>query len=234
MSKQYKVAVVGATGAVGEAMLVDPGRAQLPGRRAGAAGQRALGRRQGRRSAATMWWCRTLTTFDLAGVDIALFSAGGSVSKEYAPKFAAAGAVVIDNSSQLPLRRRRAAGGPRGEPGAVRNAPRAASSPIPNCSTIQMVVGAEADPRRGRASSASTWRPTSRCPAPAAKRMEELAGRPRRCSTCRSRRRRRSSDADRVQRHPAHRRVPGQRLHQGRDEDGVGDAQDPGRRRHPW
>nr|MCH9737280.1 aspartate-semialdehyde dehydrogenase [Actinomycetes bacterium] len=36
---------------------------------------------------------------DLAGIDIAIFSAGGSTSKELAPKFAAAGAIVIDNSS---------------------------------------------------------------------------------------------------------------------------------------
>ena len=40
-----------------------------------------------------------IATADLAGIDIALFSAGGSTSKEYAPKFAEAGAIVIDNSS---------------------------------------------------------------------------------------------------------------------------------------
>src|SRR5699024_4529237 len=38
-------------------------------------------------------------TADLSGIDIALFSAGGSTSKEQAPRFAAAGAIVIDNSS---------------------------------------------------------------------------------------------------------------------------------------
>jgi aspartate-semialdehyde dehydrogenase len=80
-----------------------------------------------------------LATFDPAGVDIALFSAGGSISKEYAPKFAAAGAVVIDNSSafryddDIPLvvtevNPEQATQRPRG---IIAN---------PNCSTMQLLV----------------------------------------------------------------------------------------------
>jgi len=80
-----------------------------------------------------------LATFDPAGVDIALFSAGGATSKEYAPKFAAAGAVVIDNSStfryddDVPLVVSEV------NPEAARNRPRGIIA-NPNCSTIQMVV----------------------------------------------------------------------------------------------
>jgi aspartate-semialdehyde dehydrogenase len=80
-----------------------------------------------------------LATFDPKGVDIALFSAGGSISKEYAPKFAAAGAVVIDNSSafryddDVPLVVAEV------NPEAARDRPRGIVA-NPNCSTMQMVV----------------------------------------------------------------------------------------------
>src|SRR3546814_819673 len=80
-----------------------------------------------------------LATFDPAGIDIALFSAGGSVSKEYAPKFAAAGAVVIDNSSvfrqddDVPLVVAEV------NPDAARDRPRGIIA-NPNCSTMQLLV----------------------------------------------------------------------------------------------
>ncbi len=80
-----------------------------------------------------------LATFDPSGVEIALFSAGGSVSKEYAPKFAAAGAVVIDNSSafryddDVPLVVSEV------NPEQVANRPRGIIA-NPNCSTMQMLV----------------------------------------------------------------------------------------------
>src|SRR5690606_1865855 len=82
---------------------------------------------------------RDLATFDPAGVDIALFSAGGDVSKQYAPKFAAAGAVVIDNSSAF----RRDGDVPlvvaEVNPEALRKRPRGIIA-NPNCSTMQMLV----------------------------------------------------------------------------------------------
>jgi aspartate-semialdehyde dehydrogenase len=80
-----------------------------------------------------------LATFDPAGIDIALFSAGGATSKEYAPKFAAAGAVVIDNSSafryddDVPLVVSEV------NPEQVANRPRGIIA-NPNCSTMQMLV----------------------------------------------------------------------------------------------
>src|SRR5690606_38164267 len=80
-----------------------------------------------------------LATFDPAGVDIALFSAGGAISKQHAPRFAAAGAVVIDNSSAF----RMDAGVPlvvaEVNPEAAKQRPRGIIA-NPNCSTMQMLV----------------------------------------------------------------------------------------------
>jgi aspartate-semialdehyde dehydrogenase len=93
-----KVAIVGATGAVGTTTLsileerdfpVSDLRLMASSRSAG-------------RVVSTRWGDITvedLSTADPAGLDVALFSAGGARSMEYAPKFAAAGAVVVDNSS---------------------------------------------------------------------------------------------------------------------------------------
>ena len=80
-----------------------------------------------------------LATFDPAGIDIALFSAGGGISKEYGPKFAAAGAVVIDNSStfryddDVPLVVSEV------NPEQAGNRPRGIIA-NPNCSTMQLMV----------------------------------------------------------------------------------------------
>jgi aspartate-semialdehyde dehydrogenase len=92
------VAVVGATGAVGTTMTSILAERRFPvGRLRLMASARSAGR-----VVSTHWGEVTvedLHTADPAGIDIALFSAGGARSKEYAPRFAAAGAVVVDNSS---------------------------------------------------------------------------------------------------------------------------------------
>ena len=138
MSKTYTVAIVGATGAVGEAMLSVLAERQFPiGKLHLLASSRSAGEKieYGARKIVV----EDLATFDPAGVDIALFSAGGSVSKEYAPKFAAAGAVVIDNSSafryddDVPLVVSEV------NPEQVANRPRGIIA-NPNCSTMQMLV----------------------------------------------------------------------------------------------
>jgi aspartate-semialdehyde dehydrogenase len=138
MSKTYNVAIVGATGAVGEAMLSILAERQFPvGTLHLLASERSAGAKikYGARDIVV----QDLATFDPAGVDIALFSAGGSVSKEYAPKFAAAGAVVIDNSSafrqddDVPLVVAEV------NPEAIANRPRGIIA-NPNCSTMQMLV----------------------------------------------------------------------------------------------
>ena len=138
MSKQYKVAVVGATGAVGEVMLSILAERKFPiGELVALASERSAGEKVkfGNRDVVV----QDLATFDPAGVDIALFSAGGSISKEYAPKFAAAGAVVIDNSSAFRYEADVPLVVSEVNPDQVANRPRGIIA-NPNCSTMQMLV----------------------------------------------------------------------------------------------
>ena len=135
--RRYTVAVVGATGAVGEAMLAILAERRFPvGELVALASERSAGGYVDFMDDEVL--VRDLATFDPAGVDIALFSAGGSVSKEYAPKFAAAGAVVIDNSStfryddDVPLVVSEV------NPEATRERPRGIIA-NPNCSTMQLM-----------------------------------------------------------------------------------------------
>ncbi|KAF1722064.1 aspartate-semialdehyde dehydrogenase [Pseudoxanthomonas wuyuanensis] len=137
-NRSFTVAVVGATGAVGETMLnILAERAFPVGKLIALASARSAGGTV--EFAGEKIDVQDLATFDPAGVDIALFSAGGSVSKEYAPKFAAAGAVVIDNSSafryddDVPLVVSEV------NPEQAQNRPRGIIA-NPNCSTMQMLV----------------------------------------------------------------------------------------------
>lgn len=136
--KTFNVAVVGATGAVGEAMLAILAERNFPiGKLHLLASARSAGEKIG--FGAQKLVVEDLASFDPAGIDVALFSAGGSVSKEFAPKFAAAGAVVIDNSSafryddDVPLVVAEV------NPEQVENRPRGIIA-NPNCSTMQMLV----------------------------------------------------------------------------------------------
>jgi aspartate-semialdehyde dehydrogenase len=138
MSRTYKVAVVGATGAVGEVMLSVLAERKFPvGEIVALASERSAGSKVsfGNRELVV----QDLATFDPAGVDIALFSAGGAISREFAPKFAAAGSVVIDNSSafryddDVPLVVSEVS------PDAAKQRPRGIIA-NPNCSTMQMLV----------------------------------------------------------------------------------------------
>ena len=138
MSKQVNVAIVGATGAVGETMLKILAERNFPVAKLHVlASERSAGGEV--HFGARTLVVQDLATFDPAGVDIALFSAGSSVSKEYAPKFVAAGAVVIDNSSafrqddDVPLVVAEV------NPEAASNRPRGIIA-NPNCSTMQMLV----------------------------------------------------------------------------------------------
>lgn len=93
-----RVAIVGATGAVGTTMLSILEERNFP-----ATDVRLMASSRSAGSVVATRWgdveVEDLATADPAGIDIALFSAGGSRSKEYAPTFASAGATVIDNSS---------------------------------------------------------------------------------------------------------------------------------------
>ena len=92
----YRVAVVGATGAVGTLMLEVVRRSSLPVRELVPF---ATTRSEGRMLDLADAPVRVLADDTIDGFDLALFSAGGSTSREWAPKFVAAGAVVVDNSS---------------------------------------------------------------------------------------------------------------------------------------
>ncbi|PJK13394.1 aspartate-semialdehyde dehydrogenase [Lysobacteraceae bacterium NML120232] len=137
-NKQFNIAVVGATGAVGETML-----SILAERRFPAAHVIALA---SERSAGSLLAfgddeleVQDLATFNPAGVDIALFSAGSAISKEYAPKFAAEGAVVIDNSSAFRYEADVPLVVSEVNPEALKQRPRGIIA-NPNCSTMQMLV----------------------------------------------------------------------------------------------
>ncbi len=138
MTKLKKIAVVGATGAVGEAMLSVLAERKFPASEIIAlASERSAGEKVECGIAKLV--VRDLATFDPTGVDIALFSAGGAISKQYAPKFAAAGCVVIDNSStfryddDVPLVIAEV------NPEAIAHRPRGIIA-NPNCSTMQLLV----------------------------------------------------------------------------------------------
>ncbi|MEY3394584.1 MAG: hypothetical protein RL346_820 [Verrucomicrobiota bacterium] len=128
------VAIVGATGAVGVEMLLC-----LEQRNFALAGLTLLA--SARSAGKTMTFrgkeivVEELTHDSFKGVDIALFSAGGGISLEYAPSAAAAGAVVIDNSSAFRMEEGVPLVVPEINPEAVKHRPRGIIA-NPNCTTI--------------------------------------------------------------------------------------------------
>src|SRR5579859_3165474 len=98
MNRKPHVAVVGATGAVGVEMLKTLEKRQFPvGGLTLLASARSAGKKLSFKGAETK--VQELTKDSFSGVDIALFSAGSGISREYAPIGAQAGCVVVDNSS---------------------------------------------------------------------------------------------------------------------------------------
>jgi len=138
-SEGYNVAVVGATGAVGQTML-----SILADRKFPIAELSLLASSRSAGSVITHegkdYVVQDLDTFDPAGVDIALFSAGGDTSKMYAPRFADAGCYVVDNSSAWRMDETIALVVPEVNPHALNMARENKIIANPNCSTIQMVV----------------------------------------------------------------------------------------------
>ena len=136
----YRVAVVGATGAVGREMLKTLAERQFPVDEVAAV---ASGRSTGQEVSfgeKQVLKVRNLETFDFAGWDIGLFSPGASVSAVHAPRAAAAGCVVIDNTSQFRMDADVPLVVPEVNPQALRNYSKRNIIANPNCSTIQMVV----------------------------------------------------------------------------------------------
>ncbi|WP_345985176.1 aspartate-semialdehyde dehydrogenase [Sulfurimonas sp. HSL-1656] len=138
--KKYNVAVVGASGAVGEEILrifeeIDFPLAKL----VPLASSRSAGNTVEFRGDELVIKELTETVFDEEEIEIALFSAGGSVSAKFAPFAAAAGAVVIDNTSHFRMDEEVPLVVPEVNPEDIREWKKKGIIANPNCSTIQMV-----------------------------------------------------------------------------------------------
>jgi aspartate-semialdehyde dehydrogenase len=139
MTQTYDVAVVGATGAVGETMLSILAQRKFPvGKVYALASSRSAGKRV--EFGDTTLVVEDLDAFDFNKAQIGLFSAGASISDIYAPRAAEAGCVVIDNTSRyrydddIPLVV------PEVNPHAIAQHKNRGIIANPNCSTIQMLV----------------------------------------------------------------------------------------------
>jgi aspartate-semialdehyde dehydrogenase len=135
----YKIAVVGATGAVGETLFSILAERKFPASEVVAlASERSAGSKV--KFGSSNLTVQNLDTYDFEGTDIALFSAGGKVSAAHAPRAAAAGAVVVDNTSQfrydedIPLVISEV------NPHAIARYRTRGIIANPNCSTMQMLV----------------------------------------------------------------------------------------------
>ncbi len=137
--EKYNVAMVGATGAVGEALLAILKERKFPiDRFAPLASGRSAGEliEFGNRSVTV----KNLADFDFAGIDIAFFSAGASVSREHAPRAAQAGAVIIDNTSEFRYQDDIPLVVAEVNPEAIADYTTRNIIANPNCSTMQMLV----------------------------------------------------------------------------------------------
>ena len=139
MSKAFNVAVVGATGLVGEVMMQVLEERNFPvARLFPLASERSAGLTVRFRNETIP--VEVLDGFDFEQVQIALFSAGGSVSAEFAPKAASAGAVVIDNTSHFRYQDDIPLVVPEVNAHRIAEFTNHGIIANPNCSTIQMVV----------------------------------------------------------------------------------------------
>ncbi len=137
----YKVAVVGATGNVGREMLTILAEREFPiDELAAVASSRSQGTEIEIGDTGKMLKVQNIEHFDFSGWDIALFAAGSGPTKEYAPKAAAAGCVVIDNSSLYRMDPDVPLIVPEVNPDAIEGYKARNIIANPNCSTAQMVV----------------------------------------------------------------------------------------------
>jgi len=136
----YKIAVVGATGNVGRAMLSILADRRFPASEVVAlASKSSLGKEVSYGETQTLK-VRALEDYDFSDTDIALFSPGSSVSKIYAPIAAKAGCVVIDNTSQFRMDEDVPLVIPEVNADALRDFRKTNIIANPNCSTMQMLV----------------------------------------------------------------------------------------------
>jgi len=139
VTKKYNIAVVGATGAVGEAMLSILEERKFPVDTVYAlASSRSAGKRIAFNGGSLV--VQDLEKFDFSQAQIGLFSAGASLSEKYAPIAAAAGCVVIDNTSQFRYDDDIPLVVPEVNPESIAEHTTRGIIANPNCSTIQMLV----------------------------------------------------------------------------------------------
>jgi aspartate-semialdehyde dehydrogenase len=137
----YKIVVVGATGNVGREMLNVLVEREFPyDELAAVASSRSHGSEVEIGDTGKMLKVQNIEHFDFAGWDMALFAAGSAATKEYAPKAAAAGCVVIDNSSLYRMDPDVPLIVPEVNPEAIDGYKKRNIIANPNCSTAQMVV----------------------------------------------------------------------------------------------
>jgi len=139
MSKKYDVAIVGATGAVGEVLISILDERNFPiNNLYPLASKRSAGNKvscQGK-----SWLVEDLDAFDFSKVQIGLFSAGGDISAKYVPIATATGCVVIDNTSHFRRDEDVPLVVPEVNPHAIADYTNRNIIANPNCSTIQMLV----------------------------------------------------------------------------------------------
>src|SRR6202007_250953 len=139
MDRQFSIAVVGATGLVGEMMIKVLEERSFPvAQLFPLASNRSLGRNvsfRGRSYPVT-----ELEGFDFSQCDFALFSAGAAVSREHAPRAVAAGCIVIDNTSEFRYQDSVPLVVPEGTPQTLAGSGTSGIIATPNCPTIQLVV----------------------------------------------------------------------------------------------
>jgi aspartate-semialdehyde dehydrogenase len=139
MARAFRVAVVGATGAVGETMITVLEERGFPVAELHAlASSRSLGKSV--RFAGKEQPVEELAEFDFARAEIGLFSAGADISADFAPKAAAAGCIVIDNTSQFRYDADIPLVVPEVNAHAIAQYRQRGIIANPNCSTIQLVV----------------------------------------------------------------------------------------------
>ena len=140
MSRKYNVAVVGANGAVGEEILAILEEVKFPVKKLiPLASSRSLGKSVQYANKEIAIKELTDTVFEEEDIEIALFSAGGSVSAQFAPAAVKAGAVVIDNTSHFRMDEHTPLVVPEVNPEDIAKWKKTGIIANPNCSTIQMV-----------------------------------------------------------------------------------------------
>ncbi len=228
MSKEYRVAVVGATGAVGRAMRSILAERDFPVKQLVAlATAKSAGVKLDYKGDEVT--CQELTPDSFKGIDLALFSAGGGTSHKFAPMARDAGCVVVDNSSAWRMDPEVPLVVPEVNPddvdwhkGIIAN---------PNCSTIQMVVVMKPlhDAVPITRVVVSTYQAVS---GTGAKAINELVQQTGKLLAGRGAGDRGLPVPDRLQLPAPHRRVPRGRLHQRGAQDGGRDKEDHGGRSH--